>query len=76
MIQVAAASVGTVIGNVGTNVAGSYLNNCNRKGKRSVSERMYVNELMHKIVKRQAIEEANEKSGNAETNAEPVSKND
>lgn len=65
MLQVAAASLGTVVGNVGTNLAGNYLSGCNNRGKRSV--------LMHKIEKRQALE-ANEKSGNPDK--EPVSKND
>jgi len=58
--QVAAASLGTVVGNVGTNLAGNYLQGCSNRGKRSV--------LMHKIEKRQALE-ADQKSGNAD--AEP-----
>jgi hypothetical protein len=58
--NVAAAAVGSVVGNVGTNLASNYLSGCNNRGKRSV--------LMHKLEKRQAIEAA-EKSGNAE--AEP-----
>jgi hypothetical protein len=60
--NVAAAAVGSVVGNVGTNLASNYLSGCNNRGKRSV--------LMHKLEKRQAIEAA-EKSGNAE--ADPVS---
>jgi len=58
--NVAAAAVGSVVGNVGTNLASNYLSGCSNRGKRSV--------LMHKLEKRQAIEAA-EKSGNAD--AEP-----
>merc|ERR1711910_33404 len=59
--NVAAAAVGSVVGNVGTNLASNYLSGCNNRGKRSV--------LMHKLEKRQAIEAA-EKSGNAEADPE------
>jgi len=59
--QVAAASLGTVIGNTGTNLASNYLSGCNNRGKRSV--------LMHKLEKRQAVE-ASEKSGNPDADPE------
>merc|ERR1712012_990772 len=59
--NVAASALGTVIGNVGTNLAGNFLNGCNNRGRRSV--------LMHKIEKRQAIE-ANQKTGNSEEDPE------
>merc|ERR1712076_228834 len=59
--NVAAAAVGSVVGNVGTNLASNYLSGCNNRGKRSV--------LMHKLEKRQAIEAA-EKSGNADADPE------
>merc|ERR1712038_244582 len=59
--NVAAAAVGSVVGNVGTNLASNYLNGCSNRGKRSV--------LMHKLEKRQAIEAA-EKSGNADADPE------
>merc|ERR1712154_364658 len=58
--NVAAAAVGSVVGNVGTNLASNYLSGCSNRGKRSI--------LMHKLEKRQAIEAA-EKSMNAD--AEP-----
>merc|ERR1712038_233855 len=49
--QVAASALGTVIGNVGTNLAGNFLNGCNNRGKRSI----YVSSNdMHKMRKRQA----------------------
>jgi len=59
--NVAASALGSVIGNVGTNLAGNFLNGCSNRGRRSV--------LMHKIEKRQAVE-ANEKSGNPEADPE------
>merc|ERR1712228_864737 len=59
--NVAAAAVGSVVGNVGTNLASNYLNGCSNRGKRSV--------LMHKLEKRQAIEAA-EKSGDADADPE------
>jgi len=59
--NVAASALGTVIGNVGTNLAGNFLNGCSNRGRRSV--------LMHKIEKRQAIE-ANQKTGNSEEDVE------
>jgi len=59
--NVAAAAVGSVVGNVGTNLASNYLGGCSNRGKRSV--------LMHKLEKRQAIEAA-EKSGNADADPE------
>merc|ERR1712117_648904 len=59
--NVAASALGTVIGNVGTNLAGNFLNGCSNRGRRSV--------LMHKIEKRQAIE-ANQKTGNSEEDPE------
>merc|ERR1712088_1268557 len=59
--NVAAAAVGSVVGNVGTNLASNYLSGCSNRGKRSV--------LMHKLEKRQAIEAA-EKSGNADADPE------
>merc|ERR1711944_176557 len=52
---------GSVIGNVGTNLAGNFLNGCSNRGRRSV--------LMHKIEKRQAVE-ASEKSGSPEADPE------
>jgi len=59
--QVAASALGSVIGNVGTNLAGNFLNGCSNRGRRSV--------LMHKIEKRQAVE-FSEKSGNPEADPE------
>merc|ERR1719461_1564831 len=59
--NVAASALGTVIGNVGTNLAGNFLNGCSNRGRRSV--------LMHKIEKRQAVE-ANQKTGNSEEDVE------
>jgi len=59
--NVAAAALGTIVGNTGTNLASNYLSGCNNRGKRSV--------LMHKLEKRQAIEAA-EKSGNADADLE------
>merc|ERR1712152_42689 len=59
--NVAASALGTVIGNVGTNLAGNFLNGCSNRGRRSV--------LMHKIEKRQAVE-ANQKTGNSEEDPE------
>jgi len=59
--NVAASALGTVIGNVGTNLAGNFLNGCSNRGRRSV--------LMHKIEKRQAIE-ASQKTGNSEEDPE------
>ena len=64
ILKVAASALGTVIGNVGTNLAGNFLNGCSNRGRRSV--------FMHKIEKRQAVE-ASAKSGNPE--ADPVSQN-
>merc|ERR1711977_300799 len=34
--QVAASALGSVIGNVGTNLAGNFLNGCSNRGRRSV----------------------------------------
>merc|ERR1711953_920579 len=59
--DVAASALGTVIGNVGTNLAGNFLNGCSNRGRRSV--------FMHKIEKRQAVE-ASAKSGNPEADPE------
>merc|ERR1712186_261518 len=60
----AASALGTVIGNVGTNLAGNFLNGCNNRGKRSI----YVSSNdMHKMRKRQAVNlEADEKSEDPE----------
>merc|ERR1712038_1809310 len=62
--NVAASALGTVIGNVGTNLAGNFLNGCNNRGKRSI----YVSSNdMHKMRKRQAVNlEADEKSEDPE----------
>ena len=64
LLQVAASALGTVIGNVGTNLAGNFLNGCNNRGKRSI----YVSSNdMHKMRKRQAVNlEADEKSEDPE----------
>ena len=51
------------MGNAGVNLAGNFLNRCNNRGKRSI--------LMHKILKRQALE-PNKKNGYPDK--EPVSK--
>ena len=63
-LQVAASALGTVIGNVGTNLAGNFLNGCNNRGKRSI----YVSSNdMHKMRKRQAVNlEADETSEDPE----------
>merc|ERR1712038_1976245 len=62
--NVAASALGTVIGNVGTNLAGNFLNGCNNRGKRSI----YVSSNdMHKMRKRQAVNlEADENSEDPE----------
>merc|ERR1712038_1437403 len=62
--NVAASALGTVIGNVGTNLAGNFLNGCNNRGKRSI----YVSSNdMHKMRKRQAVNlGADEKSEDPE----------
>merc|ERR1712038_2123821 len=62
--NVAASALGTVIGNVGTNLAGNFLNGCNNRGKRSI----YVSSNdMHKMRKRQAVNlEADEDSEDPE----------
>merc|ERR1712038_547711 len=62
--NVAASALGTVIGNVGTNLAGNFLNGCNNRGKRSI----YVSSNdMHKMRKRQAVNlEADESSDDPE----------
>merc|ERR1712141_556974 len=62
--NVAASALGSVIGNVGTNLAGNFLNGCNNRGKRSI----YVSSNdMHKMRKRQAVNlEADEKSEDPE----------